>query len=53
MSGVFKAKSAVTVTALSTLTEHVLVPEQPPPDHPEKIELVSALAVSFTFVTFE
>jgi len=53
MSGTFNAKSAVTVAALFAVTVHVFVPEQPPPDHPVNVEFGSALAVSFTFWTFE
>jgi hypothetical protein len=41
---------AVTVFAASTVTEHVPVPVQPPPDHPVNVEPVAGIALSVTIV---
>jgi len=41
---------AVTEVALVRVTTHVLVPEQPPPDHPPNAEPAFAVAVSVTAV---
>ena len=43
-----RVKLAVTVRSLLMVTLHVPVPEQPPPDHPAKVEPVAAAAVSVT-----
>ena len=40
------AKLAVTVVAAVMVTVHVLVPEQPPPFQPVKVEPVVGMAVS-------
>ena len=47
---VIKSKFAVTVLAASMVTVQVLVPEQPPPLQPVKVEPGEAVAVSVTVV---
>ena len=41
---------AVTEVSLDSVTLHVLVPEQPPPDHPPNVDPVFGVAVSVTAV---
>ena len=41
---------AVTVVSPPMVTMHVPVPEQPPPDQPENVEPVAAVAVNVTVV---
>src|SRR5438046_56690 len=47
---VWRLKVAVTVVAAFRVTEHVAVPEQPPPLQPVKIEPLAGVAVSVTTV---
>lgn len=41
---------AVTVVSLASVTTHLAVPEQPPPDQPAKAQLVAGVAVSVILV---
>ena len=45
-----RSKVAVTVVAADKVTVHELVPEQPPPLHPLKVESLAGVAVSVTAV---
>ena len=49
---VMSVNCAVTDVAAVTDTTHVPVPEQPPPDHPVKVEPVDGVAVSVTEVPY-